>query len=945
MSARTGVRIAAGVAAFLLVFQAALAGALVGSATAAPAGMLGVPDSNVDVDLASDSPLGVTQSDLEGAVSTSAHASTTHVTLTSGDRVNDSAGVTFGGSGDAVLLISDDVNHQGREVAVDADLVRAVVGHIPETVTGVHSSGETWVRQVDAGDGVVRFEVPKFSTNQVTFEGEFHASGTFSNGSSLSWDLADLDAASNVTVNATGLNSTETDSVSGQVFGSGSVGISIASDGSSVPANITLSGQSGEYVLDGYRPAPNAGADFGIFQPGMTHSEVRIDSVTSGEEVSKVTFKFRSTPGSSFPVDVYLADGAVDGSQSGTLVASDVDLRTGAGYQTITFDNPQTAPSGAVHLEFVAKQDPPGTWQVPYNSSESPPFDTMYFTFDGGDAYNGRPLAVWLGNGPPAESATVNIGSETVDFPDIAGKTVTKSTTVPTSAENVSITVNEGGEADYQVNYTETTAGSTDPGVELNNCTTAYDGTIPEGQTETLTLNASCLVEGTNRLNVTTGDGTLSADAPDSQVDLDITHDAVSIHEVAVDDTRWRYSYNDSKTWASDRRDAIHTATLPSRVVAIDSVEISTNDGIWQETTDYTLEGQDLEVNVGDVSAGTKTEVRVTASKVTVYNGSITVTDPSTPDESLDTRFQIDSWNSDSYIGVGGTADGARIHYTYNESWDVREVSEITASGDQRLYLPGASSPETARVASLPIEAVLDSGEARFHVADSSTRPTVEVAPGDAQGDTVTYRWLTPPTSGAVLESSRGTTLDDSGANPAILVDDDSEETVVFEAESDGSVSSDSTGGFWEQGGQRVVREAKEGGPLTAILVFGLLGAVVVGYILIRERAPDVLDRPPQEQPYLLGGVAIVLVIGLELLRPGTISVPIRNAVDSAAPLLAVMGSIIIAVGAALALNRWRQGDGGIPFVGDSGSSSPSSTASTGDGADDDGGTVVNIYD
>ncbi|MFC7070578.1 hypothetical protein ACFQL9_13070 [Halobaculum lipolyticum] len=907
MNRRRLLRVAVVVSVFVVVAQAALVGAVAGTASAAP-GLVGVPDSNVDVDLAGDSPIDVTTGDVEGAVSTSRFASTTHVTVTSGDRVDDSGGVSFGGAEDVVLVIRDDTNHGSREVTVDADLIRAVVGHIPSTVTGVHSSGETWVRQVDAGDGAVRFEVPKFSTNQVTFEGEFHASGTFSNGSSLTWGLTDLDAASEVTVNATGSSSVEWDNETASLVDGESTSVAFA-------GNAPLTGPSSNGLPTATITAPE----------GHSETDPGKDDIDSGY-TAEIPYDGDTVGGLS--INVATVDGVATPDHytvrvEGQTIDSDWDPYNERSTSWGGLSIPVSGDSVTIEID----SDNQGEYDWYFDA------DGITVSFDGGASG----VVLDASDGTSVGFGTINPGtSQSLEFP------------VTTDATQISLSQFEATELDVTVNAKETTAGSIDPSVELNDCTTAYDGTIPDGQTETLSLNADCLNEGTNRLNVTTGDGALSADAPESQVDLDITHDAVSVHEISVDDTRWRYAYNDSKTWASDRRDAIHTATLPSRVVAVDSVEIATDDGIWQETTDYTLTDGTLAVTVGDVSAGTKTEVRVTASKIVVSNGAITVTDPSTPDEALDSRFRIDSWTDDSYIAVGGTADGARIHYTYNESWDARAVSEVTAAGDQRLHLPGASAAESARVASLPIEAELDTGDARFHVADSSTRPTIEVRPGAAEGDEVTFRWLTPPSSGAVIEA-RGTTLDSDGSNPAILVDDDSEETIDFSAEGSSANSSTMSGGFWDQGGQQVVQTARDGGPLTAVLVFALVGLVVVGVVVLRDRAPGVLDRAPTDQPYLLGGVAVVLVIGLELLRPGTLSIPIRNAVDSALPLVFVLGTVIAAAAAAFALNRWRKNGLSLPVVGgssDSPSGSTGSSTSASDGSrTDDEGTVVNIYE
>ena len=122
--------------------------------------------------------------------------------------------VTVGATADGELQLTfaDDRNHYGRQVAVDAaTLEDANGGERPAVAFGMHSSGDEWSAEIEYRDGMAYWTIPKFSSNEVTFEGTVSLSGSpATDGTTYRYDLADSDEPDNISVTLTGRENTGT---------------------------------------------------------------------------------------------------------------------------------------------------------------------------------------------------------------------------------------------------------------------------------------------------------------------------------------------------------------------------------------------------------------------------------------------------------------------------------------------------------------------------------------------------------------------------------------------------------------------------------------------------------------------------------------------------------------------------------------------------------------
>ena len=232
----------------VLVFAlvAALLGTAVGPAavTAAPSGFVGLPAENVgppDHANAPDHagppteigpPNGLPTQASAWQVLASKHAGTLTVEVGTVD-------------GKLALALSDAENHEGRQVALDAETLANAVGHRPSVVYGVHESGERWSRPVTYRDGSATFDVPHFSTNTVTFSSTTAITAQDAvDGSSWSYDLSSVDGVSAPAVTLTGVTATEWDNASAGGLGNGdSMNLWVAGNAEPTDTSVTFAGR------------------------------------------------------------------------------------------------------------------------------------------------------------------------------------------------------------------------------------------------------------------------------------------------------------------------------------------------------------------------------------------------------------------------------------------------------------------------------------------------------------------------------------------------------------------------------------------------------------------------------------------------------------------------------------------------------------------------------
>ncbi|MEA5387229.1 hypothetical protein VB779_09315 [Haloarculaceae archaeon H-GB11] len=232
------------------------------------------------------------------------------------------------------------------------------------------------------------------------------------------------------------------------------------------------------------------------------------------------------------------------------------------------------------------------------------------------------------------------------------------------------------------------------------------------------------------------------------------------------------------------------------------------------------------------------------------------------------------------------TESGKYVHRTVNESWTAEnDYAELTASGEQYLYLPNAANGSTARVKTIPLQTDLSSGDVHVRVEEGGATPVLAVSPGSTPNDEVEFVWGNT-VSGQEYElySESAGLVRDSGtaSSPVTLVDDDSEETLVIRE----ATSSGTSGAGGGPSGGSVAAPIQSGGPLSSppLLVVG--AALAVGVVAI------ILRKTVKERMLVLGGTAVaagvaVVAIG-ESYRPGVITAPLGQNLAEIAPAVAI---------------------------------------------------------
>ncbi|MFC7068083.1 hypothetical protein ACFQL9_00380 [Halobaculum lipolyticum] len=778
------------------------------------------------------------------------------MTLTTPSRASDyldnSSAVLGGDSDGLALVISDSVNHEGREVALPMSSVKAALGYVPDLVHGVHDDGSTWTRSVREESGLLVFEVPHFSDNAVTFESTVSvAASPATNGTSLSWGLSDLDAASDVSVNLTGVNNTERASVSGMASSGDEISVSV--EGSYPPTNATVSIDSTSTASSPTTTIRET--DRGGSGPSLDHSTtINTDTSRTITRVESEVYVAHDTETSDhyFGYGVYL---------DGTKL---MEVYNDGSYGGTTYS---------------------GTWTGSIEVSEDPVLEYRQINSSGG-ATEAREVIV----DAAAEDGSITFAGDrdSVTFTTPGEKPIDL-------AKDDSLAVSGDAVTGYTVSWDETTE-TQDPGVELGNCSESYPGTLPAGDTATLTLNSSCLSE-TNELTVTVG-GDLSADAPAPQVAVVAEHTAASNQTVEYAGDAWSERYNVSKTWASSRSDARLVIPFASEVVSIRDVEFRTDSSSWTGTSNYELDGTTLTVDLGSVDAGETTRVRVNGSRVRVENGSITVTSPTIAGNTLDSEFRIDSWSDSSYIAVGGSASGEFVHHLVSESWTSPSESVVVeAGGQQRIYAPKAPEGGTARARTIPVE-VQPENDVRVSVTDP-TQPSFEVGPASTSGDAydvVYHDTVTGDTYRLVSETRDGYVIDEATASSPVTFTDPEDDTELLSIVKANETTGSAGGGGGGGGGAAPAEVRRAGGLTSSPLVVGPLGvALVLGAFVVarRTRIPIWATAPAS---------VVAFVVVLETLAPGTVSDVVRRLGVEVASGIGQVSSALILAGGAVAL-------------------------------------------
>jgi len=742
-------------------------------------------------------------------------------------------------SGELALVLSDAENHAGREVAISRDSLRQAVGHEPEAANGLHESGDRWMSPIRYEGEHAVFRVPKFSSNTVTFGGTIRLSGNpAEDGAQYQYDISDADAVSEFSANITGVMHSEARTISGSSEAPTNESINIG--GNRAPTG--PAGGNPEISVTGEKATTEdvlIGDGIPIDTYGDENWSTTFSNPHPGQEITQATLS--SYDESSADYTIWLTD--EDGNS--------LSKRTSGDYSQVskTLNGPET---------FTG--------------------DTLNLTIEGHDGGVTGDQYTQLHADFAESTGSINVSTSSGETVDIGspsdGETVSKP--LPLSLSDDQLSFEGSGPLEWSLNLSEQTE-TVDPTIEVNGHTASHSGTLAPGASTSLDVQADWITEGTNRINVT---ATSPNAGPAGQIGLNYSHTATANQSVTFNSETWSERYNVSKTWPSDRVNT--SVTIPfqsSRIVAIRGLEVRRNGSSWTSLNDYELDGTKLTANLGSVDGGETTEVRVTGRKVHIENGEISVLDPTIDGNSLDTKFEIVNHSSGMNIEVGTTNESNLVHHSYDESWNTPNAyARLESDGTQQVFLPNAPSGATARMATIPLEAQLDSGDVEIQVESTGSEPVFSTRPGRSSPDAVEFVWYDTISSTTYELYDRGddVVLDrDTAQSPVYLSGDDANRTLTIRT----ADSSSGTGPIGNGGGAPVA--AQPGGNSQLWIIAGALAVGLLGLLWLRrsDRSPvsgrsgpvaglvSALTSPRGLSVLVLAGLAVAI-------RSGAVVIP-----------------------------------------------------------------------
>ncbi len=987
---------------------APFAGTVGAQQSGAPSGMVGVPSEQVGpVDQASggangDGPPGDVQ--LPRSVPTDAAAWSVHASKHAGDL-----DVAIGEvSGSPTLVFSDDVNHDGREVAVDATTLEETLGDRPPTAYGLHEDGSEWTSSISYENGMAVFEVPRFSSNTVTFEGTISLTGSpAENGTRYTYDIADSESVDSLNVELEGVDHevNRSDSTTESI---GSTSITSQVDGTTAAKNAEvtmtathpsrtqlydaqtsyLSGvhhQNGRVFtsewegqrlsaypedsdtldwsedfgaevtgLDGHGSQVFASTYDGdlialddstgnknweVVNSGTAYSVASGDSAVyygrswggniNGIDHNGTELWHDSTPDN--PVDGLAVDSANDTlwAVSGPLHAYDTNGTHKWTDTEYSSGGPVTTSGGVAYLAHddgtgqntVAVVDPSGTEQNSYTFSQNISSleagnGYLLIGHDSGDVTvldlsTGETLVTYSGHSDRVQDLDLDgdkfySGSEDEEAHEVhwsltdASVTQDGSTLISESGwiepgttvtEPVSMGVGEhttsvdsDGPVDVSVDYTEVTE-TVDPAVKINGDRYDHFGALNDGETVTLDVSETSLTNGTNMVEVVVSE---SYDGPVGQVGFNYSHTAESDQEVDYDSEAYSERYNVSKTFAANQENATLTIPFASTVVDVRNLETRTNGGSWStvSSSNYELDNSSLVVDLGNVAAEDTVEVRTTATKVRVTDGSITVTDPTVLGDELATEIRLEEKGSDFGIGVSSTAYDDELHYTYSESWsNPQSYAHVENNGAQELKFPNAGAGGTTRLGTIDLGVAPESGTADVRITKSGTEPEFMVRESST-AESIDFEWR-ETTSGHVYQlysqTADGEVDRGEASSPVTLTYTGSggETLAIFDLGSGGTNAGGGGGG------------AVTSSSTSPILLILAIGGGLVGLYLVSRRTGD---ESISGMALFAVGAVVMGILGMQALAPRILADWIGRGISEALPLVLLAGAAIAIV-------------------------------------------------
>jgi len=535
------------------------------------------------------------------------------------------------------------------------------------------------------------------------------------------------------------------------------------------------------------------------------------------------------------------------------------------------------------------------------------------------------------------------------------GNTAEKSIALSPGSHSASIS--SDGPVEAEVVWTEVSE-TTNAGISVNGNERTIDGTIPEGQTESLPADEAWLEEGTNNVSVVTAD---AGSGPAPEVGLEYQHEAgaTSIDET-VEASTWKESYNVSHTFPSQQTGAEARLGYAPNVIDIRNLEMRTNGGSWQSVSesDYTLENSTLVVDLGDVVADTTVDIRATGGKIQTYDGAVDILKPTAEGDQLATEIEVTEVASDGMLGidVSETAVEDRVHYSTGESFEGSAHAEVTASGDQILRAPDANAGSTMTIETLPVSVAPESGAMEVEVEQDGSEPRFRLRQGNTVGASNVEVGYYDTLSGeryVLWSETQDREVDsDRAESPVFFATDGSSETYSIlqrdapqsggggaaPAAAGGGLSLSlilpavaiSVGGLWwagrRFGGARGVRgnsvllvgasilavvaaELVTPRSLTSDLIFALsdslaggAGAVILSVLLV-VGLWQINERTSADVPWWVMGVGGfgAVVLSAEAIRPGSVLGALEGALSEVGAAVILLG--IIVLGAVL----WRR--------------------------------------
>ena len=884
--------------------------------TSGTEGMLALGDAQVSEDVPADANLPIRASDLEGAVYASDHADTLEVVLTTPERAEAYMGENASVLADdeiAIVLRDDEVS-DGRDVAIDLDVLEEGVGFVPEVAYGTHEDGERWESAIEPDGTVGRFNVPHFSENAVTFTGGVSITADpATDGSQFSYELSDLDSASNATVNLTGTTTKQRSNESKSDVGTETVQLNVS--GNAAPkgpsANnkptVTFSatpsihgfengvsvnhpewaGWSGDGI-DGRTTNPALSGSYSGYIDGksgqfrdavITRSNTQKDFIAQFRTSTIPTgsgadfagrYRFFDDSGTEIGRLVFDTDGSItwedsDGVETiGSYQAGQTyNIRMSWDFASdqVTIYKDGSALSTQGYLNSVSGL---GEFQFAVYGDTRTYIDGVSHTLADNPAIDvngdGTDEASVSGSLYPGESATKEVGLSS-----------------DTSSVNVSTAA---GVVDLQFDLRERTV-TNNLTVELNSETVSHDGVLADGETTSLSIPASELQEGTNQVNVSVGDGSLSSDAPPAAVGLELSHEASDTQTVDYGAETWSERYNITRTYGDATEEPTLTIPFEGEVVDINSVEVRRNGSSWGPPKAWTLDNTTLTVEFDAIDSGETLEVRAIGRKVRTVNGDIQVLEPTVEGDSLNSKIEITDRSEDFAIDVSGSD---RIHYTAEESWGASSHAVVEGGGGQELRLPEASVGSQTRVRTAPLNVVPESGASEVVIEDPD-EPRFQLREGNTTGaatiDVTYYDTLSGERYVLWSESQEREIDADRAESPVSFTTDGQADTYTIRQQA----APGSTGG----GAPVETRDV--GAPL--VLVVPAVGVSVAGLFWAGRRFGGA--RGIRGNALLLVGSTVVAIAAVELVAPGTISSIVSTFV------FALSDTVAGGIGAALA--------------------------------------------